>query len=111
MIKQNLNVEKTEAAVEEKIGQHPSREPYRKRNTVFQNVRAFAHTIHQAVETMQAAGISADAQKLQSDTHIEYRIRIPVPQRLAGSEQLHQSTRCMICWKRSHKNSWKNQSS
>ena len=87
MIKQNLNVEKTEAAVEEKIGQHPSREPYRKRNTVFQNVRAFAHTIHQAVETMQAAGISADAQKLQSDTHIEYRIRIPVPQQNVHSEQ------------------------
>lgn len=87
VVKQNLNVEKTEAAVEEKIGQHPSREPYRKRNTVFQNVRAFAHTIHQAVETMQAAGISADAQKLQSDTHIEYRIRIPVPQQNVHSEQ------------------------
>lgn len=87
VIKQNLNVEKTEAAVEEKIGQHPSREPYRKRNTVFQNVRAFAHTIHQAVETMQAAGISADAQKLQSDTHIEYRIWIPVPQQNIHNEQ------------------------
>ena len=78
---------RAEAAVEEKIGQHPSREPYRKRNTVFQNVRAFAHTIHQAVETMQAAGISADAQKLQSDTHIEYRIRIPVPQQNVHNEQ------------------------
>ncbi len=36
---------------------------------------------------MQAAGISADAQKLQSDTHIEYRIRIPVPQQNVHSEQ------------------------
>ena len=38
-------------------------------------------------ERLQILGISADAQKLQSDTHIEYRIRIPVPQQNVHSEQ------------------------
>lgn len=81
VIKYNLNVEKTEAAVEAKIGQNKTRESYRKRSKVFQNVRIFVNTINKAVETMQAAGIPADSQKLQYDTHIEYRIRIPVQQR------------------------------
>ena len=36
------------------------------------------NTINKAVETMQAAGISADSRKIQSEDYIEYRVRIPI---------------------------------
>ncbi|MCD8219023.1 MAG: hypothetical protein LUC50_01310 [Ruminococcus sp.] len=82
VVKQNLNVEKTEAAVEEMIGQKKSQESYQKRSKIFQNVRIFVNTITKAVETMQAAGIAADSQKIQRENYIEYRVRIPL-----GSEE------------------------
>lgn len=78
VVKNNLNVEKTEALIEEKIGQHKTRESYRKRSKVFQNVRIFVNTINKAIETMQAAGIQADVQKVQKEEFVEYRVRIPV---------------------------------
>ncbi len=78
VVKYNLNVEKTEHAVEELIGQHRTKESYKKRSKVFQNVRIFVNTITRAVETMQAAGIKADSQKIQNENYIEYRVRIPI---------------------------------
>ena len=45
---------------------------------VFQNVKMFVNTITKAVETMQAAGISADSKKIQNEDYIEYRVRIPI---------------------------------
>ena len=88
VVKNNLNVEKTEQAVEERIGVKKNRESYRKRSKVFQNVRIFVNTIHKAVETMQAAGIPADAQKIQREDYVEYRVRIPMNQK---EEQMAQS--------------------
>ncbi len=78
VVKLNLNVEKTENAVEEMLGQKKTKESYRKRSKVFQNVRIFVNTITKAVETMQAAGIRADSQKIQREDYIEYRVRIPI---------------------------------
>ena len=78
VVRNNLNVEKTEHAVEELLGQRRKRESYRKRSKVFQNVRIFVNTITRAVETMQAAGIAADSQKIQREDYIEYRVRIPI---------------------------------
>ncbi len=78
VVKQNLNVEKTEAAVEAALGKARERASYQKRSKVFQNVRIFVNTITKAVETMQAAGIPADAQKIQRESYIEYRVRIPI---------------------------------
>ncbi|MGN0592573.1 MAG: ParB/RepB/Spo0J family partition protein [Ruminococcus sp.] len=77
VIKQGLNVEKTELAVEEMIGRHKKREPYRKRTRSVQNVRTFVNAISKAVETMQSAGIGADAQRIQNEDSVEFRIRIP----------------------------------
>ena len=88
VVKNNLNVEKTEQAVEERIGVKKNRESYRKRSKVFQNVRIFVNTIHKAVETMRAAGIPADAQKIQREDYVEYRVRIPMNQK---EEQMVQS--------------------
>ena len=39
-------------------------------------MRIFVNTIAKAVETMQAAGIAADSQKIQREDYIEYRVRI-----------------------------------
>ena len=70
VIKNSLNVERTEKLIEEHIGQEREKQSYKKRSKVFQNVKMFVNTINKAVETMQAAGISAD--------YIEYRVRIPI---------------------------------
>lgn len=78
IIKHNLNVEKSEHLIEEFIGLQKERASYKKRSKVFQNVKMFVNTINKAVETMQAAGISADSRKIQNEEYIEYRVRIPI---------------------------------
>jgi len=76
--KLGLNVEKTELFIEEKINHTREQENFRKRSVLFRDVRLFTNTIQKAVETMQAAGISAESQKMQFSDYIEYRIRIPL---------------------------------
>ncbi len=78
IVKDNLNVERTEKLIEEFIGSQREKANYKKRSKVFQNVRMFINTINKTVETMQSAGIPANSQKIQHDDYIEYRIRIPV---------------------------------
>ncbi len=82
MIANNLNVERSERLIDEYIGLNKDKISYKKRSIVFQNVKLFVNTINKAVETMKAAGISADSSKIQSDDYLEYRIRIPVQKRL-----------------------------
>lgn len=78
IITYNLNVEKTEKLIDDYIGCQKEKVSYKKRSKVFQNVKMFVNTINRAVETMQAAGISADSKKIQSENYIEYRVRIPI---------------------------------
>lgn len=78
IIKQNLNVERTEAVIDEYLGKVREKESYRKRSKVFQNVKIFVNTINKAVETMKAAGIAADSKKIQNEDYIEYRVKIPI---------------------------------
>lgn len=78
IIKYRLNVEKTEQAVEDYIQKNKTYESYRKRSKVFSDIRLFVNTINKAVETMKAAGISADSSKIQNEEYIEYKIRIPI---------------------------------
>ena len=78
IIKSNLNVERSERLIDEYIGSARNKESYKKRSIVFQNVKMFVNTINKAVETMQAAGISADSRKIQNEDYIEYRVRIPI---------------------------------
>ena len=78
IIKNNLNVERSEHLIDEFIGSQRSKVSYKKRSVVFQNVKMFVNTINKAVETMQAAGISADSRKIQNEDYIEYRVRIPI---------------------------------
>ena len=78
VVDNGLNVEKTEKLIDDYIGKQKEKASYKKRSRVFQNVRVFVNTINRAVETMQAAGIRADSQKIQRDVYIEYRVRIPI---------------------------------
>lgn len=78
VVKNNLNVERTERLIEDYIGKEKIKASYKKRSKVFQNVKMFVNTINKAVETMQAAGISADSRKIQNEDYIEYRVRIPI---------------------------------
>ena len=78
IVKDNLNVERTEKLIEDFIGSQREKANYKKRSRVFQNVKMFINTINKTVETMQSAGIPANSQKIQHDDYIEYRIRIPV---------------------------------
>ncbi|WP_303825649.1 ParB/RepB/Spo0J family partition protein [Ruminococcus flavefaciens] len=78
IIKSNLNVERSEKLIDEFIGIQRDKVSYKKRSIVFQNVKMFVNTINKAVETMQAAGISADSRKIQNEDYIEYRVRIPI---------------------------------
>ena len=78
VVHSKLNVERTEALIEEYIGGEKIKNSYKKRSAVFQNVKIFVNTINKAVQTMQAAGISADSKKIQNENYIEYRVRIPI---------------------------------
>ncbi|MBR4628473.1 MAG: ParB/RepB/Spo0J family partition protein [Ruminococcus sp.] len=82
IIKNKLNVERTEKLVDEYINNENAKESLKKRSKVFQNVKLFINTINKAVETMQAAGISADSRKIQNEDYIEYRVRIPIQNRI-----------------------------
>jgi len=78
VVKNNLNVERTEMLVEEHIGQNREKKSYKVRSRVFRNVKSFVNTINKAVETMKASGIPADSKKIQNEEYIEYRVRIPL---------------------------------
>ena len=78
VIKYNLNVERTEQAIDEYIGKAKEKISYKKRSKVFQNVKIFVNTINKAVETMKAAGIPADSKKVQNEDYIEYIVKIPI---------------------------------
>lgn len=78
IVKANLNVERTERLIDDFIGKEKIKSSYKKRSKVFQNVKLFVNTINKAIETMQAAGISADSRKIENEEYIEYRVRIPI---------------------------------
>ncbi|WP_455530586.1 ParB/RepB/Spo0J family partition protein [Ruminococcus sp.] len=78
IIKCDLNVERSEKLIDEFIGSKRDKVSYKKRSVVFKNVKLFVNTINKAIETMQAAGISADSRKIQNEDYIEYRVRIPI---------------------------------
>ena len=80
IVKLGLNVEKTERYIDTLICRKREQESLRKRSVLFKDVRLFVNTINRAVETMQAAGIDAEAKKMQFSDRIEYRILIPLQQ-------------------------------
>lgn len=77
VIKNNLNVDKTEKLVDDYIGFVRVKNNYKKRGGIFGGMKSFAEVLNKAVSAMQAAGISACSSRIQNDDYIEYRVRIP----------------------------------
>ena len=73
-----LNVDKTEAYIEELLRGEKEKESYRKRSVIVKDVKLFMNTVSKAVETMQMAGVRVDAKKVKSDGYIGYLRKIPV---------------------------------
>ncbi len=70
-----LNVSQTEKYIE-KLLKEPRRGGTR---LVFKDLRIFVNTINQAVETMRSSGVMASAARGETESYIEYTIRIPKP--------------------------------
>lgn len=71
------NVEQSERLIAIINGKEEERESIRRRSGAFRDIRLFVNTINKAVETMKAAGINADSQKIKENGYIEYIVRIP----------------------------------
>lgn len=80
IIKEGLNVDKTEQLIDEFIGNEKHKQSYKKRSGVFRSVTIFVNTLTKAVESMKTAGVEADFYEVQENDYIEYRIKLPVRQ-------------------------------
>lgn len=81
IISDNLNTQQTDTLISimlnncSKAKQKPSIS-----KVVIKDVRIFVNTINKAIDTMRLAGIDAQSDKTDTDSFIEYTIRIPKPQ-------------------------------
>ena len=74
---EGLNVSKLEALIRlEKTKTIPKP----KKKIIVRDVRIFANTINKAISYMQQSGISATADRKDTDEYIEYIVRIPIVQ-------------------------------
>ena len=76
VIERSLNVQQTEALVEEQLAAEKKTEPA-SRTFIAKDIRIFMNTIEHAVKTMQSAGIMAQAEKKDLGEYLEYTVRIP----------------------------------
>ncbi len=78
VVKENLNVSKTEALVEEALLKPEMTQKNKsEKHIVIKDVRIFVNTINKAINTMRMSGIDAHADKNENDEFIEYTVRIP----------------------------------
>lgn len=86
IIEKEMTVAQTEAMVEDMLNVHPVVKKLPKRRLfVAKDIRIFMNTIDHAVDTMKNAGIDAVAERQETETCIEYRIRI---QKAEGTKRL-----------------------
>lgn len=78
VVKDGLNVEKTENFIQQLLKAEADKVNFQKRAVLLRDVRLFINTINKAVQTIKMAGVPADAKKTENDDYIEYHIRIPV---------------------------------
>ncbi len=77
IVTKNLNVMETEQYVDSLLSEKASREKKEKRLIpLFRDIRIFSNTLKQAVEMMNKAGVPANTQKNETDSYIEYVVRI-----------------------------------
>ncbi len=81
VISESLNVMQTENLVNLMLTVNPKQEKKQGVNrVVVKDVRIFVNTINKAIDTMKLAGIDAQSDKIDTDSFIEYKIRIPKKQ-------------------------------
>lgn len=78
IIKNKLNVERTEQLIEQILQTESERENFRKRAVLLRDVRLFFNTVNKAVQTIKMAGVNAETKKTENEEFIEYYIKIPV---------------------------------
>lgn len=71
----SLNVAQTEKYIDKLL----STEKSGKTRMIFKDLRIFINTINMAIETMRKSGVKASAVRGETDSFIEYTIRIPKP--------------------------------
>ena len=74
--KELLNVASTEKLVDNMLAQKKSAQSTRHVTPVVKDIRIFSNTLKHALETMERAGITVSSKQNQTDTYIEYVIRI-----------------------------------
>ncbi len=75
IIARRLTVEKTEEYINGLLCHTPK--PRQERVFVVKDVRLFLNTVNRAVDTMQKAGVNAQAKQVEKDDYIEYIVTIP----------------------------------
>ncbi len=75
IIARRLTVEKTEEYINGLLCHTPK--PRQERGFVVKDVRLFLNTVNRAVDTMQKAGVNAQAKQVEKDDYIEYIVTIP----------------------------------
>lgn len=73
---QGLNVSDTEQLIAEILKKPQDKEKKGKTVMVFKDVRIFINTLNHAVTTMRKSGINATASKNETDSYIEYTVKI-----------------------------------
>ena len=77
IIQKGLNVTETEKFVEDFINKNRAARSKEKRIIpLFKDIRIFSNTVKQAVDMMKKAGVNAETKKKETDSYIEYFIRI-----------------------------------
>jgi len=74
IIVHNMNVSQAEKYIDNRL-QMPAFS--QKRLVLVKDVRIFINTINKAVDVMKSAGINAQTEKRETESHIEYVVRIP----------------------------------
>lgn len=76
VIAKGLNVSETEALISDTLKDKKQEQNSKKRMAVG-DIRLFANTISNAVDTMRRSGVNATAEKSETERFIEYKILIP----------------------------------
>ena len=78
IVKQQLNVAKTEAYIEAYLEKKRTQEPKKgMRKLIVRDVRLFLNSVNHSLELVRGAGIDASAQREETDTEIVLTIRLP----------------------------------
>lgn len=78
VVKQQLNVAKTEAYIDAYLEKQRAQEPKRGlRKLIVRDVRLFLNSVNHSLELVRSAGIAAEARQEETDSEIVLTIRLP----------------------------------